>query len=258
MLPPWLERIGRAVLPEPVRRRIHGLRPLMRRLRQPGRINFGGRNRLEPLSRIYGLDRGLPVDRYYITGFLSSHAEDVRGHVLEIAEDTYTRRFGGRRVTKSDVLSREETSPGTTIVADLTAADQIPDNSFDCIICTETLHLIFDVRAAIRTLYRILKPDGVLLATFPGISQISRHDMDRWGDHWRFTTASARRLFEEVSGLTDLSVEAHGNVLVAAAFLYGVVRQELKQEELDYHDPDYELEITVRAVKKDSPDEAAQ
>ncbi len=230
--------------------------PRIRRSREGGGIDFGTLRRVEPLSRIFGLDRGLPVDRYYITRFLSNHARDVRGHVLEIAEDTYTRRFGGRRVTKSDVLSMDEGGK-TTIVADLTAADDVPSNTFDCIICTETLHLIYDVRAAIHTLHRILKPGGVLLASFPGISQISRYDMDRWGDHWRFTTRSARRLFEEVFPRDRLSVEAHGNVLVAAAFLYGVVTQELKREELDYHDPDYELEITIRAVKRSQHDGAS-
>ncbi len=255
MPPSWIERLGGA-LPEPLRRRIHGIMPRLRRLREDGGIDFGTLRRLEPFSRIFGLDRGLPVDRYYITGFLSDHAPDVRGHVLEIAEDTYTRRFGGRRVTRSDVLSMDEGGK-TTIVADLTAADEVPSNTFDCIICTETLHLIFDVQAAIQTLHRILKPGGVLLASFPGISQISRYDMDRWGDHWRFTTVSARRLFEEVFPHDRLSVEAHGNVLVAAAFLYGVVTQELKREELDYHDPDYELEITVRAVKQSGSDGAS-
>jgi ubiquinone/menaquinone biosynthesis C-methylase UbiE len=43
-------------------------------------------------------------------------------------------------------------------VADLTHADHIPSDTFDCIICTQVLFLIFDVRTAIRTLYRILKP----------------------------------------------------------------------------------------------------
>ena len=255
MPPSWIERLSGA-LPEPLRRRIHGIMPRLRRLREDGGIDFGTLRRLEPLSRIFGLDRGLPIDRYYITGFLSDHAPDVRGHVLEIAEDTYTRRFGRRRVTKSDVLSMDEGGK-TTIVADLTAADEVPSNTFDCIICTETLHLIYDVQAAIHTLHRILKPGGVLLASFPGISQISRYDMDRWGDHWRFTTVSAGRLFEEVFPHDRLSVEAHGNVLVAAAFLYGVVTQELKREELDYHDPDYELEITVRAVKQSRSDGAS-
>jgi SAM-dependent methyltransferase len=111
------------------------------------------------------------------------------------------------------------------------------------------LQFIYDVRAAIRHLHRILKPSGVLLATFPGISQISRYDMDRWGDYWRFTTLSARRLLEEVFPPGNVTVRAYGNVLAAVAFLHGLSAEELRREELDYHDPDYELIITVRAVK---------
>jgi hypothetical protein len=52
-----------------------------------------------PVSRNFGYDRGLPVDRYYIEGFLDRHKSDVRGHVLEVGDDSYTRRYGGDRVT---------------------------------------------------------------------------------------------------------------------------------------------------------------
>jgi ubiquinone/menaquinone biosynthesis C-methylase UbiE len=152
-------------------------------------------------------------------------------------------------VAKSDILHVWNDNPRATIVADLTCADYIPSDTFDCIIFTQTLQFIYDVRAALRHLYRILKPGGVLLATFHGISQISRYDMDRWGEYWRFTTLSARRLFEEVFPPEHITIEAYGNVLTAIAFLHGLAAEELKQEELDYHDPDYEVLITVRAVK---------
>jgi ubiquinone/menaquinone biosynthesis C-methylase UbiE len=135
------------------------------------------------------------------------------------------------------------------MVADLTCANHIPSGIFNCILLTQTLQFIYDVRAALKTLYRILKPAGILLATFSGISQISRYDMDRWGDHWRFTSLSSRRLFEEVFPSPQVTVEAHGNVLTALTFLHGLAVQELRQEELDFHDPDYEVVITVRAVK---------
>lgn len=39
------------------------------------------------------------------------------------------------------------------------------------------------------------------------------------------------------------------NVLVACAFLHDLAAQELKPEELDSNDPDYQALITVRAVK---------
>ena len=66
------------------------------------------------------------------------------------------------------------TRPEATIVADLADAAHIPADAFDCIILTQTLHLIFDVRAAVATVRRILAPGGVVLATVPGISQVDR------------------------------------------------------------------------------------
>ena len=139
----------------------------------------------------------MPIDRHYIENFLARHKPDIRGRVLEIGDNGYTRRFGADQVIKSDVLHVSEGNPEATIIADLTSAPQIPSDSFDCIILTQTLQLIYDTRAALRTCYRILKPGGILLATFPGISQI---DSGEWGNswYWAFTALSARWLFEEI------------------------------------------------------------
>jgi SAM-dependent methyltransferase len=213
-----------------------------------GRVRLGSLRRLSPISLVFGLDRGQGIDRYYIEDFLDRHGTDIRGRVLEVANNSYTKRFGGEKVTRSDVLHVQEGNPRATIVANL-ASDDMPPDIFDCIILTQTLPFIYDTRAALRTLYRILKPRGVLLATFPGISQISRYDMERWGDYWRFTSLSARRLFEETFPGVDIAIKTHGNVLVAGAFLYGIAAEELQKKELDHQDPDYELLITVRAVK---------
>jgi SAM-dependent methyltransferase len=212
-------------------------------------VRFGSLRRIKPISRDWGSERGRPVDRYYIMSFLAMQAIDIRGYVLEIGNDTYTRKFGGDRVTKSDVLHVAESHPQVTIVGDLTRADHIPSDSFDCIILTQTLQAIYDVPAALRTVYRILKPGGVVLVTVPGISKISRYDMDRWGYYWSFTSRSAQRLFKEIFPEANVKVEAHGNVLAAIAFLQGLASEELRQRELDFFDPDYEMLITIRAVK---------
>jgi hypothetical protein len=221
-------------------------------LRPPaGQVCMGHLRRLTPISREFGYDRGQPIDRYYIENFLSRHADDIRGRVLEIGDNYYTRTFGGRRVIISDVLHVSESNPEATIIADLTCADHILSDTFDCIIFTQTLHVIYNVKAAIHTLHRILKPSGVLLATFPGITQIST---DEWAAswYWAFTTLSARRLFEETFPAETLRIEAHGNVLAATAFLHGVAVEELRQEELDYRDPCYDVLIALRAVKSEA------
>jgi glycosyltransferase involved in cell wall biosynthesis/peptidoglycan/xylan/chitin deacetylase (PgdA/CDA1 family) len=216
-----------------------------------GEVQFGSLRRLTPISRDFGCDRGRPVDRYYIDKFLAAHSEDIRGRVLEIGENSYTRRFGGDRVTKSDILHVVEGDPEATIIADLTDAEHIPSDTFDCFILTQTLQLIYDLRAAISTIYRILKPGGVLLATFPGISQTYDNE---WGGTWcwNFTTVSARRLFQEQFPPENLTIETFGNVLAAISFLHGVAAQELTKEELDYRDPGYDVSITVRAVKPET------
>ena len=214
-----------------------------------GATRFGSLRRLRPISSQFGYDRGQPIDRYYIERFLADHAPDVRGSVLEIADDTYTRRFGGQRVTRRDVLHVADHGPGVTIVADLSDGREIPDDAYDCIILTQTLQLVYRLQPAIATLHRILRPGGVVLATLPGIGPISRYDMDRWGHYWSFTSRSAQRLFEEAFPTSHVQVGTYGNVLTASSFLYGLASRELRPAELDWHDPDYQLLITVRAVK---------
>jgi glycosyltransferase involved in cell wall biosynthesis len=214
-----------------------------------GRVNLGDLQRLTPICKDFGWERGLPLDRYYIENFLSRHAKDIQGHVLEIQEPLYSCKFGGDRITKNDVLHIEAGNPKATIVADLTKADYLASDTFDCIILTQTLQFIYDTRAAIKTIHRILKPGGVLLATVSGISQISRGDMERSGHYWSFTTLSIQRLFAEVFEQDKVEVRAYGNVLSAIAFLHGIVTEELEQSKLDYHNPEYQVLITARAVK---------
>ena len=205
--------------------------------------------RLQKVGGALGFDQGLCIDRYYIERFLSNHALDIRGHVLEIGDDTYTQRFGGERVTRNDVLHKTGDNPNATIVADLTCANHIAKDTFDCIILTQTLQYIYDLKAAILTLYRILKPSGVVLATFPGIAYISRYDLEHWGEYWRLSSLSAKRLFGEVFSPENVEVQAYGNLLTTVAFLCGLSAEGFSQEELNYHHPDFQLLVTVRVVK---------
>jgi FkbM family methyltransferase len=204
---------------------------------------------VDPVSRVFGLDRGQPIDRYYIEKFLEACSGHIRGRALEVADDAYIRRFGGDRVNKIDILHAPPGSKRATVVADISQNGSLPPEAFDCIILTQTLHCMYDIRTAIANACQALKPGGVLLATLPGISQISRYDMDRWGDYWRFTTLSARSLFEKCFSPGTVHVESHGNVRTATAFLQGLSAGELSRAELDHVDHDFELLITVSAHK---------
>ena len=200
----------------------------------------------EPVSTQFGLDRGRPVDRFYIERFLEQNSELIRGRVLEVQEKTYTDWFGSA-VERSDVLHAGPGNDEATLIGDLTTGEGIPQSAYDCIILTQTLPFIYDVRAAVHGTRMALKPGGTILATVPGISQISREDMRDWGDWWRFTSASAKRLFEEEYGPENVETEVHGNLVAACALLYGLAQEELKREELERRQDDYEVIVTVKA-----------
>lgn len=214
-----------------------------------GWVRFGDLRRLKPISPDYGNSRGLEIDRYYIEKFLAAHENDIHGCVLEIKHNTYTRKYGRDRVTRSDVLHPVEGNPDATIVADLTKADHLPSNAYDTIVFTQTLQVIYDMRTAIATLHRILKPGGVLLATVSGMAKLSLEDFDAWGEYWRLTSLSARLLFEEVFSPGSVVVRPYGNVLAAIAFLEGLAVEDLKKKELDASDRSYEVLIAIRAAK---------
>lgn len=221
-------------------------------LRPPlGWARVGGPWRRSPVSRSFGFDRGTPVDRYYIERFLAAHAGDIRGRVLEVGENRYTDRFGsGGAVERIDILDVDPANRYATLVLDLGAPrPPLGDARFDCIVCTQTLLLVYDLRAAVHNLYDLLAPGGVLLLTVPGISQICRDEALGWEDYWRFTSRSLQRLCEEAFPAEGVAVHAYGSVLTAAAFLYGLACEELRPGELAHRDPAYELVVAARAVR---------
>ena len=213
-----------------------------------GRVSFGDLRRTAPISRHFGYDRGKPVDRRYIEDFLRRHASDIRGRVLEVGDNAYTRSFGGAGVEKSEILHVDPDAPNATYCADLADGDGLPDAAFDCIVLTQTLHLIFDLKRAITTLHRILKPGGVLLLTVPGVSSV---DAGEWGStwYWSFTPAALDRSLKEAFRESEVVVTGYGNVLSAAAFLYGLAEDELRPHELNACDPQYPVIVAARAVK---------
>ena len=222
--------------------------PWRRRLRRLVRPAWLVPFRITPLSSYWGLDRGTPVDRHYVERFLAQHQRDIQGRVVEVGDSRYTDRFGAA-AQQREILDINPDNSLATIVADLTAADRVPADSFDCFILTQTLQFIFDVDSALRHVYRTLRPGGVVLATVPSVSRIAPvYGLDR--DYWRFTTASCRALFGAVFGADGVTVRSYGNARAATAFLYGLATEELSRAELEAEDEYFPLIVTVRAVKR--------
>jgi hypothetical protein len=224
----------------------HCVRFVNRSVRPVGWHNL---RRVTPLCRDFGFQRGTPVDRFYIEQFLHEHSQDIRGHVLEVANARYTTRFGQDKVVRSDVLHVDPAATGATIIGNLATGEGIPQAAFDCIILTETLFCIYDLRSTVAHLIAALKPGGVALISTAGIAQISKHDRDRWGDFWRLTTMSMRALLEEVVPADHITVTSGGNVLAAVSLLHGIVVEDLSVKELEHYDDEYEVVVLARVVK---------
>lgn len=212
------------------------------------RVRFGSLRQTDPVSSVWGTDRGTPVDRVYIERFLEAEREAIHGDVLEIGGNGYTRRFGLDGLT-SHVMDVDADNHHATIVADLTDASSVPSDSFDCCILTQVLQYVPDVMAALLTTHRILKPGGVALVTVPGIAQLDLDSYDQVFDTWRFTPRSLRSLGAEVFGPDAVAVSSWGNVLSAMAFLQGLAAEDLSPSELAHVDLRYPLLISLRAVK---------
>jgi len=239
----WKRAVRRqigALLPRSIRD------PIKKGLASPS-VRWGNLRRLQPFSRSWGFDRGLPIDRVYIEAFLKECADDIKGTVLEVQDSRYTRLFGGERVARAEVLDIDPHNHNATIVADLNAANNLPDDSFDCIILTQTLQLIFEVRSALKDLHRSLKPGGVLLVTVPGITKTQIKLEDTW--YWCFTATSMQRLLDELFGEGQTRVTKYGNLLTAVAFLEGLAASELSEDELAATDPEYQVIVAARSVK---------
>jgi peptidoglycan/xylan/chitin deacetylase (PgdA/CDA1 family) len=212
-------------------------------------FDWGDFRRTNPVSRDWGYDRGTPIDRRYIDDFLCAHSSDVHGVVLEVQEDDLTIACGGRRVTRHEILDIDASNRLATVLADLRHAPELASDTFDCIILTQTLHVLDDVRAALAECYRILKPGGVLLATFPAASRVCL-EYGEDGDFWRMTPAGARTLVNSAFVSSEISSEPFGNVLTNAAFLHGLSASELTDAEFDEFDPYFPAVTGIRAKKR--------
>jgi SAM-dependent methyltransferase len=210
----------------------------------PGRRpRWGNLRRLEPFSAHYGYDRGTPIDRHYIEAFLNRCREDVSGRVLEVKDSTYARRYGAR-LSRIEVVDIDAGNPDATLVADLCEVGSLPAARFDCVILSQTLHLLQEPALALANVRQALAPGGVLLLTVPTISRVVREAEGR--DCWRWTPAGLRQLLTGFWPTAGIEVEGHGNLVTALGCLLGLAAEELDTTELRCQDAVFPVVVTAR------------
>lgn len=205
-------------------------------------------NSTKPLSQWYGFDRGIPLDRYYIENFINDNKASIQGTCLELLNDNYILKFGENRVSNKIILDIDKNNKNANLISDLRNLKELKDNTVDCIILTQVLQFIDDTNSAISECYRILKPNGILLATLPSISRIDDTSGVN-GDYWRFTMASAQFLFEKKFRKENLKINSLGNAKIGIYFYAGLSQEDTSIKLLSKNDENFPLIICVRATK---------
>jgi SAM-dependent methyltransferase len=221
--------------------------PLLRQLR------CARLRRLSPLAN--GQQHGLPIVRHYWAQFLAGHRADIHGRGLEIGTTETIRHYGGAALTGADAIDLASHNPEVTVVADLTKADELPGNVYDCFVNQFTMHLIYDLDSALYHSLRLLKPGGVLLANFPSVEYCFSRGLDMGTGaplfvFWQFTPLQVENLLRRL-GLADadFELELFGNLFTRVAYQMNMPAEELTRTELDYVDPGHPLLICARVVK---------
>lgn len=195
-----------------------------------------------PVGDKMGLDRGTSISRYYITKWLDktcTRLKDVSSS-YEVGDDRYIKHYFPKANHFTLDYSKGE---------DLTKPETLTQSSVDVFICTQVFNFIYNIQCAVTGAYSVLKDDGLLVGTVAGVtSQISRFDMDRYGDYWRFSDIAIKKLLESVFGEGNVEVEAFGNAMASTAYIQGMCVEDLPHQELlDILDPDFPLVIGFKA-----------
>lgn len=115
-------------------------------------------------------DLSYSLRRYFVDSFFTREIQQLRPDcsILDLGGTSIGKRgvFNieehGHRVMYVNISSRKK----PTILADA-AALPFRENSFDVIVCSEVLEHVYDYRSLLEESLRVLKPQGLLLATVP-------------------------------------------------------------------------------------------
>lgn len=214
---------------------------LKRRLSPVSKNTFGGLA-TEPASRKFGMDRGTPIDRYYIGKYINDNKELIRGVCLEIGDNRYTKKYK-TNVVKSDVLDVVVSNKMANIIADLRNAKSVKSSTYDCIILTQVLGMIDDCDSAIAECYRMLKPGGSLIITSSSVSPEIDYELSLW----RFTVKSMEYLL--MKKFSKVTVQGFGNAYVGQAMWLGMVQEDIDKKYLDRYDKQFQCLIGAIAIK---------
>lgn len=198
---------------------------------------------LKPISIDYGMRRGGPIDRYYISSFINRHLVTCSGAFLEFGSPTYKYCVRPDAINSWDVLDIDCSNPWASLCGDVEQLSSFCTNFYDAIICTQVLQYTKHPDLAVHEMYERLSPGGILLITCPFIA---RED-DPKEDRWRFSRSALALLLRHYS---EVEIETGGNLSACTAFLSGYGLGDITdQQQLDIPDSRHYV-VTMASVRR--------
>lgn len=158
----------------------------------------------------------ISVRRHFVDGFFYSHSHLLKDkEILDIGGKKKNKRglfdishFSSKvkyvnidRTTEPDIVSDAKSIP-------------LPDNSFDVVILGEILEHLPDPLAVLTEARRLLKPQGIILATVPFMYPVHAdpYDFGRYTDY--FWQEAAAKI-----GFTEIKIEKQGGMFAVGALM---------------------------------------
>jgi SAM-dependent methyltransferase len=207
-----------------------------------GTIDWGDLKKTVPICQAFGLTRGTPVDRYYLSKFIAEISPQVAGKILEIGGTPKDKDFYELNPGTSYQVLNIEPGLGVDIVGDVHDSSIINSDTFDSIIIFNVLEHCYAPWIAVENIYKWLKPGGKCFAMVPSSIRLHATPKDYWrplpdGFSWIFRNFSQQKLY------------VYGNPTTVIASYHGIAVEELTSEELDAFHPDYPVATCIVAEK---------
>lgn len=205
-------------------------------------INWGDLKKTVPICQAFGLTRGTPVDRYYLSQYLKEIQTQIDGNILEIGGIPKDKDFYEVNPGTSYQIMNIEPGLGIDIVGDAHDPSIIKPESFDSIVIFNVLEHCYAPWQVVENIYTGLKPGGKCFAMVPSAIRLHATPMDYWRPlpdafAWMFRNFSNQKLY------------IYGNPMTVIASYHGIATEELTTAELDAYHPDYPVATCIVAQK---------
>ncbi len=208
-----------------------------------GEFDFGDLAGGLPACPYYGFTRGTPIDRFYLTRFITEYVEMMHGKTLEIGGNvSNVNAYGLRQIREYETLDIKD-GVGVTKVGDVEDSGSWEPESFDTILMFNVLEHCVNPSRVLSNCRYWLRNHGRVFVLTPAAQRVHCDPIDcvRFNQDWY--QSHLKPLFSHVD------IRTFGNLATTVAALAGVSAEELSSGTLNKRDQRYPTVVAIVAQR---------